>query len=171
MAEHGRGDDQGAAGRGKKTGKNPTDRGKLGVKRSVLIDGRGVPIGVAVDGANVHDQKLVKETLDNIPVRRPRPTRRKRQHLCLDKGYVGKPIEQLARRRRYVPHVPAKDGSRPTKKHRNGKPRRWKVERTHSWLNRARRLLIRWEKKVANYLGFLHLQFAKVALRAIGVIG
>jgi putative transposase len=156
---------------GKKTGKNPTDRGKLGVKRSVLIDGRGVPIGVAVAAANVHDQKLVKETLDNIPLPRPRPSRRKRQHLCLDKGYVGKPIERLARRRRYVPHVPAKDGSSPKKKHRNGKPRRWKVERTHSWLNRARRLLIRWEKKVANYLGFLHLQFAMVALRTMGVIG
>src|SRR5512136_1428849 len=44
---------------GKKTGKNPTDRGKLGVKRSVLTDGRGMPIGLAVAGANVHDQRLV----------------------------------------------------------------------------------------------------------------
>lgn len=137
----------------------------------MLIDGRGVPISVAVAGANVHDQKLVKETLDNIPVRRPKPTRRKRQHLCLDKGYVGKPIERLARRRHYVPHVPAKDGSPPKKKHRSGKPRRWKVERTHSWLNRARRLLTRWEKKAANYIGFLHLQFAMVALRTMRVIG
>jgi transposase len=137
----------------------------------VLIDGRGVPTGAAVAGANVHDQKLVKETLDSIPVRRPRPTRRKRQHLCLDKGYVGEPVQRLVRRRKYTPHVPLKNGESPKPTHRRGKARRWKVERTHSWLNRARRLLIRWEKKVANYIGFLHLQFAIVALRTAGVIG
>ena len=60
---------------GKKTGKNPTDRGKLGVKRSVLTDGRGVPLGVAIAGATAHDQKLFHATLDSIPVRRPRPPR------------------------------------------------------------------------------------------------
>ena len=65
----------------------------------------------------------------------------------------------------------ARPTSPPKPKHRRGKARRWKVERTHSWLNRARRLLIRWEKKVANYLGFLHLQFAIVALRTAGVLG
>ena len=156
---------------GKKTGKNPTDRGKIGVKRSVLIDGRGVPIGVAVGGANVHDQKLLADTLDNIPVRRPKSKPRRRQHLCLDKGYFGKTAEREARRRHYTPHIPPKGKHNPPPKHRRGKARRWKVERTHSWLNRARRLLIRWEKKVANYLGFLHLQFAIVALRTAGVFG
>ena len=157
---------------GKKTGKNPTDRGKLGVKRSVVIDGRGVPLGAAVEGANVHDQKLVAATLDNIPVARPKPTPRKPQHLCLDKGYTGEPVEEQARRRSYQIHVPIKGAAKPSKKKRHsGQARRWKVERTHSWINRARRLLIRWEKKVANYLGFLHLQFAIVALRTAGVLG
>jgi putative transposase len=156
---------------GKKTGKNPTDRGKLGVKRSVLVDGQGVPLAVAVDGANVHDQKLLSETLDAIPVPRPEPTARKKQHLCLDKGYTGEPIERHARNRNYTLHVPVKGGEVTGPKHRHGKARRWKVERTHSWINRARRLLTRWEKKVANYLGFLHLQFAIVALRIAGVLG
>jgi putative transposase len=156
---------------GKKTGKNPTDRGKLGVKRSVLIDGNGVPLAAAVAGANVHDQKLVEETLDTIPVPRPEPTSRDPQHLCLDKGYVGKPVEQAVRRRGYIAHLPAKSNATPKPKHRRGRARRWKVERTHSWLNRARRLLIRWEKKVVNYIGFLHLQFAIVALRTAKVLG
>jgi transposase len=137
----------------------------------VLIDGRGVPLGVAVDGANVHDQKLVRQTLDSIPRRRPRPTCRRKQHLCLDKGYVGQPVQRLVRRRHYTPHIPPK-GNAPSKPRRHGgKPRRWKVERTHSWLNRARRLLVRWEKRVANYVGFLHLQFALVALRTAKVLG
>jgi putative transposase len=156
---------------GKKTGKNPTDRGKLGVKRSTLIDGRGVPLAVAVDGANVPDQKLVGETLDSIPIERPEPTPAEPQHLCLDKGYAGEPVDCEVRTRGYEPHVPRKVNEPPKPSHRRGKARRWKVERTHSWLNRARRLLIRWEKKVANYLGFLHLQFAIVALRAAKVLG
>jgi transposase len=137
----------------------------------VLIDGHGVPLGAAVDGANVHDQKLVKETLDSVPVERPQPAPRTPQNLCLDKGYRGKPVEREVRRRHYIPHLPANDDDNPKPKRRHGKPRRWKVERTHSWINRARRLLIRWEKKVANYVGFLHLQFAIVALRTAGVLG
>jgi transposase len=137
----------------------------------VLVDGRGVPLGAAVDGANVHDQKLVQETLDNIPVERPQPTSRKTQHLCLDKGYAGEPVEREVRRRNYTPHLPAKSTDAPKSKRRRGKARRWKVERTHSWINRARRLLIRWEKKVVNFLGFMHLQFAIVAFRTAGVLG
>jgi transposase len=137
----------------------------------VLIDGRGVPLGAALEGANVHDQKLVEETLDNIPVQRPQPTPRKPQHLCLDKGYVGAPVDREVRRRHYTPHVPAKGTDTAKPKRRRGKARRWKVERTHSWLNRARRLLIRWEKKAANFLGFVHLQFAIVAFRTAGVLG
>jgi putative transposase len=129
-----------------------------------------VPLAVAVDGANVPDQKLVAATLDAIPVQRPDSTPEEPQHLCLDKGYAGEPTDRQVRKRGYTPHVPCKTNQIPKPKHR-GKPRRWKVERTHSWLNRARRLLIRWEKKLANYLGFLHLQFAIVALRTAKVLG
>ncbi len=49
--------------------------------------------------------------------------------------------------------------------------RRWVVERTHSWFNRFRRLLIRWEKKPANYLGMIHFACAWITLRASGVFG
>ena len=129
-----------------------------------------MPLAVAVEGANVPDQKLVAATLDAIPVERPDSSPEEPQHLCLDKGYAGEPVDRQARKRGYTPHVPCKTNQIPKPKHR-GKPRRWKVERTHSWLNRARRLLIRWEKKVANYLGFLHLQFAIVALRTAKVLG
>jgi putative transposase len=137
----------------------------------VLVDGRGVPLAAAVDGANVHDQKLLIETLDTIPIERPEPTTRHKQHLCLDKGYAGEPVEREAAKRSYILHVPPKEGETVAAKHRRGKARRWKVERTHSWINRARRLLIRWEKKATNYVGFLQLQFAIVALRTAGVFG
>ena len=57
----------------KKTGPNPTDRGKVGVKRSVLSEADGVPAGLAVEGANRHDMKLVRATVDSMPVSRPEP--------------------------------------------------------------------------------------------------
>lgn len=154
---------------GKKTGKNPTDRGKLGVKRSVLTDGRGVPLGVAIAGANAHDQTLLNETLRSIPVPRPRSGRR-RQHLCLDKGYFGLPSETCARRFGYIPHIRGR-GEEQQRRRRGQRARRWVVEAAHSWTNRARRLLVRWEKKADNYLGFVHLQFAYIAFRAAGVLG
>ena len=72
---------------GGKTGPNPTDRGKRGVKRSMLTDGRGVPLGAVIDGANRNDHKLMRQTIEAIPVKRPKPTRRQPQHLCLDKGF------------------------------------------------------------------------------------
>lgn len=149
---------------GKKTGKNPTDRGKLGVKRSVLTDGRGMPIGLAVAGANVHDQRLVDATLDSIPVSRPRANRRRPQHLCGDKGYDAESVRNSARRRGYTPHIRSRGEERQQCK-RGHKARRWVVERVHSWLNRYRRILVRWEKKAANYIGLLHLVFAKVLWR------
>src|SRR5260370_23087450 len=72
---------------GKKTGKNPTDRAKRGVKRSQLVDANGFPIGLAVEGANRNDMKMVEETLDRIPIDRPEPTPAPPQGMSMDKGY------------------------------------------------------------------------------------
>ncbi len=155
---------------GGKTGPNPTDRSKSGVKRSVLTDGRGVPIGIAIAAANVHDTQLLEATLASVPVRRPRPTRCRRQHLCLDKAYFGRPSHKIARRFRYTPHVRSR-GEEQHARQRGKKARRWVVEAAHSWTNRARRLLVRWEKKDENYLAFIHLRFAYVALKRTGVLG
>ena len=149
---------------GKKTGKNPTDRGKLGVKRSVLTDGRGMPIGLAIAGANVHDRRLVDGTLNSIPVSRPRPTRRRKHHLCADKAYDADAVRSEARRRRYTPHIRSR-GEEQRQCRKGHRPRRWVVERIHSWMNRFRRILVRWEKKAANYIALLHLVFAHTLWR------
>ena len=156
---------------GENTGKNPTDRGKLGTKRSVLTDARGVPLGVEVSGANTHDIKLLKATFDSMPVRRPQPTTR-RQNVCLDKGYHSKDVRKFLRRRHYQPHVKARGvEAQQIKNNPRFKARRWVVERTHSWTNRFRRLLIRWEKKSENYLAMLQFSFAYTTLKAAGVLG
>ncbi len=72
---------------GEKTGANPTDRGKRGVKRSLLTEASGIPVGLAVDGANRHDMKLVWATVDSVAVSRPAPSPEHPQGMCLDKGY------------------------------------------------------------------------------------
>jgi len=137
----------------------------------VLTDGRGVPLGVAVAGANVHDQKLFHATLDNLAVRRPRPTSRRPQHLCCDKGYDAGVLRREARRRRYRPHIKARGEEQIAKRTRSRRARRWVVERIASWMNRFRRILVRWEKKSANYEALLHFVFAYVTWRQTRVLG
>ena len=61
--------------------------------------------------------------------------------------------------------------ARAIKKEAGFKARRWVVERTHSWLNRFRRILVRWDKYPSNYIAFLHFACALIALRAAGLLG
>ena len=157
---------------GEKTGKNPTDRAKSGVKRSLLTDGQGVPLGVAVEGANCHDKWLVEGTLRSVPIKRPLPTKRQPQHMCMDKGYDYADTRAAVRDWGYTAHIKTRGEEAQQKKAvPRYRARRWVVERTHSWLNKFRRLLIRWEKKVANYLAMIHLACAIITFRAAGVSG
>lgn len=155
---------------GKKTGANPTDRGKNGVKRSVLCDGAGIPIGLAVDGANRHDMKLTRPTLEALAVERPQPGPYRRQHLCLDKGYDFNEVRELLVQFGYTAHIVARGvEAAQLRNDTRKKARRWVVERTHSWLNRFRRILIRWEKKADNYIALLHFVFGLIAFRSTGI--
>src|SRR5229473_2982124 len=88
---------------GAATGANPTDRGKQGTKRSLLTDGAGIPLALAIDGANRHDVKLLCATLDGIVIARSEPTEERPQHLCLDAGYDGAPAYQEVETRHYIP--------------------------------------------------------------------
>jgi putative transposase len=157
---------------GKKVGKNPTDRGKIGTKRSVLTDGGGVPIGLAVEGANRNDFKMARETIERIPVERPEPAPNMPQGRCLDKGYDYDEVRDLLTEFGFTAHIRARGEEANALKQEAGyKARRWVVERTHSWMNRFRRVLIRWDKKVRNYLAFLHLACAYITYRQSGLLG
>ncbi len=143
-------------------GHNPTDRGKYGTKRSTLSEGHGLPVAVVVAGANRTDMKLLADTLDGVVVTRPTPTAEQPQGLCLDAGYDYAVTRQEIAARGYTAHIRPKGEDRanagtpdPAKR-----PRRWVVERLHSWLNRSRRLLVRWEKLARTYEAFLHLACA-----------
>src|SRR4051794_18187802 len=142
---------------GKKTGKNPTDRGQKGTKKSLVTDGDGGPLGVVIAGANVVEQKLLKETIEAIVVERPDPDEGE-QNLCLDKGYDNPRSRAAAAEGGYVPHIRRiGEEKKACDRSRGHKPRRWVVERTFAWLSKCRGILVRYEKKDGNYLGLIQM--------------
>lgn len=137
-----------------------------------MTEASGVPIGLTVDGANRHDSKLVRATLESIPIERPKPTAHDPQGMCLDKGYDYDRVRDLVSEFWYTAHIRARGEEAQAIKHEAGfKARRWVVERTHSWMNRFRRILTRWEKKAANYLALLHFVCAIITYRCAGLFG
>ncbi|MEW5804894.1 MAG: IS5 family transposase, partial [bacterium] len=157
---------------GEATGHNPTDRSKSGTKRSMHTEGNGIPLGVAVDGANRHDKKMMVKTLDADVIERPQPTEDNPQHMALDKAYDSQDIRDILIAKGYIPHVRARgEESKQKREIPHYRARRWVVERTHSWLNRFRRLLIRWEKKVKNYSALIDFACAWIVFHAAGLFG
>jgi putative transposase len=159
-------------------GPAPTDRGKQGTKRSLLCDRRGMPLALLIEGANRHDMKLIAATLDAQSYERPEPTVEQPHNLCLDAGYDYDVIYADLYERGYEPHTRLNPKNHAwyweaLKQHpaepepassleATKQPRRWVVERLFSWLNRSRRLLIRWEKLSAPYEAFLKLACALI---------
>ena len=131
-----------------------------------------MPVGLVVAGANRNDFKLARATLESIPIARPEPTPEQPQGLCLDKGYDYPEVDALVAEFGFTAHIRRRGEEAQAITHEAGhRARRWVVERTHSWMNRFRRILIRWEKKPENYLGLLHLVCAFITYRAAGLLG
>ena len=143
---------------GEGTGKNPTDRAKLGWKWSIASEAAGIPIGWAIDGANRHDIRLLAPTLDTVTAR---GLDLDIETLHLDRGYdantvrddlAGRHIHEAViarRRRRGEPKVP---GKRPLLL-----GLRWTVERTNSWLSNHGQLRRNTDRRTAHRLAQLAL--------------
>lgn len=145
------------------TGANPTDRGKKGVKRHLLTDANGLPVGLSVTAANVHDVKEVKRVLDTMPFIAPAAGKEHPQGFCADRGYDSESIRRLIATLGYEDHIKSRWDEKEDKRNIPGyRARRWVCERTHSWMNRFRRILIRWEKKTENYEALLFLCCANI---------
>ena len=156
---------------GRWVGKNPTDRGKLGAKRSLLVEADRVPVGLTVEGANRHDKKLAMATPESIPVDRPEPTPGIPQRMCLDKGYDYDDTRASVAEFGVTAHARARGEEAEELKREAGQKAHRVVERTHSGMNRFRRVLIRWEKTVENYFGMLQLICARITCRSAGLLG
>jgi len=116
--------------------------------------------------------KMVEETLNSIPIERPTVTEQEPQNLCLDKGYAYAEVRELVDEFDFTAHIPAKGAeAQQVKRKARHKARRWVVERTHSWINRFRGILIRWSKKPVNYIAMLHMSFAFIVYHHMELFG
>ena len=131
-----------------------------------MCEARGVPIGLAHDGANRHDSKLLEPTIDSIPIERPEPTPERPQGLCLDRGYDYDSVRETATKHGFTAHVRSRGEQLALKVRTPGwRARRWVLEACHSWMNRNRALLIRWSKKDENHLALLQLAAGLIAFK------
>jgi putative transposase len=127
------------------------------------VDAHGVPLSLIVTGANRHDVSQLAAVLDAIII--PLPDGKER-FLYADKGYDGESAQETIRTHGYTPRVSRK-------KRRRGRPpknRRWVVEVTHSWFNRFRKLLVRYEKLIDSYEALIHLAAAIICWRKVAPI-
>jgi putative transposase len=130
------------------------------------VEADGGPLGAAMAGANVHETKLLADTLEAIVVARPQPTKETPQHLCLDKGYDNPTGHETVAAYRYIPHIRRIGEERLDPNGQKTYPaRRWVVERTLAWLSKCRGLLVRYEKKAVNFLGLRQLACALLWMR------
>ena len=136
----------------------------------VLVDGKGIPLGVHLSSANRHEMKLAEATLANVSVRRAargRP-RNKPQRIIADKGYDSQRLRDAMKAKRIdfiVPHLKNRKHKPQDRRKLRRYKRRWIVERTNAWLFNFRRLFVRYERILDNYQGFFHFACALIALR------
>ena len=101
-------------------------------------------------------------------VQRPVPLERRSKHLCADAGYTGAAALCAIEEHGYIPHVKGRSQEADEKRRHPTKPaRRWVVEVAHSWFNRFRKLLVRYEKLERSFLGLNHLAAAIIAFRKV----
>ena len=150
---------------GEEAGANPVDRGRPGTKRHLVVDRNGVPLAVLVSAANVHDSTMFEPLLDAIPpVQGPWGRPRKRPaKLHADKGYDVRRCRAYLRRYGIACRI-ARRGVESTE--RLGRVR-WVVERTLAWLNRFRRLTVRYERRCDLHVAFVTLVCCLICWRAV----
>jgi len=90
----------------------------------------------------------------------------------MDKGYDYDEVRDILEEFGFTGHIRSRgEEAQAIKRRIRAKLRRWVVERTHSWMNRFRGVLIRWSKKVENYIALLHRAFSFITYRQMGLFG
>jgi transposase len=150
---------------GQQTGPNPTDRAKLGSKRHLICDGRGVPLAIQLTGANRNDSQQALSLVDAIPLLQGERGRPRHRPDCVlgDRGYDAGAIRKGLRGRHIIPFLAKRNTAHGSRLGRG----RWVVERTFAWLNQFRRLRVRYEKRAEIHEAFLSLGCALICWRCL----
>lgn len=140
----------------------------------VLTEGQGVPLAFDLTAANVAEVVVGLDVVDRVRVPRPQGKPKKRPvTLAADKGYDSAEFRRQLRRRHIRPSIPRREW--PTRKRKPGRPpttrpasaQRWKVERTHGWMDNFRRLVVRYDRHPDSYLAFLTMACLIMTLSVI----
>ena len=134
----------------------------------VLADGQGTPLGIHVEKASPSEVKLLEQTLVNGRIGSRRATRRKPRRLIADRGYDSNTVRALLVKRDIEPIIPKRKNNR-VATHQDGRKlrrskRRWIIERTNSWLQTFRRLVVRYERLPEIHAAFLCLGCSLICL-------
>ncbi len=139
-----------------------------------MTEARGIPTALVITGAHRHDMTQLAALLDGTVIDPPPPEPAESPeppHLVLDRGYAYADCREAAVARGYTVHIPpptSEERPLPPPGHPDRHPpRRWVVEVAHSWFNRFRRLLIRWEKQASHYLGLVQLAAVLIIYRKV----
>ncbi len=148
-------------------GRNPTDRGRSGSKLHLLVDQNGLPGAVVLAGANVHDSRLVTQTIQAGVIQLPPAPQASPRHLCLDKGYDYARVEIEVVGLGYTPHIRRIGEEKYVNSEESHPARRWVVERTHAWLKGFRAIRTRYTCRGKNYLALVQFACALILGRRI----
>lgn len=140
----------------------------------VLADGQGTPLGVSVAAASPAEITLLQDTLDAVSVQRahhPGRPRKRPDRLIADRGYDSNAVRAALVAQDIEPIIPARTNNR-VATHQDGRKlrrykRRWLIERTHAWLQKFRRLVVRYEYSALNFLALVHMACALVTLKRV----
>ena len=150
-----------------KTGPSPVDRKKLGTKRSIIVDKNGIVIGCALGAGNRHDSVLFAASIQSIPSCLKQP---KSKVMELDCAYDSKAVRVVLFNYYYVPKITRnKRNSKKTLITSPPQEKRWIVESAHSWMNRFRRLLVRFEKRANNYIALMQFAISIIVFNKLGI--
>jgi len=150
-------------------GPSPVDRSKQGTKRSIITDGNGILLGCVIAAGNRNDAKLLDATLASIPTQYQS---KGGDQLWLDAIYDTKEVNTICLMHNIRPQIspkPCKKRIEPVRPIQTGV--RWVVERTHSWINRFRRLFIRYDKFAENHVAFIKFAAASHLFARLRVSG
>ena len=145
-------------------GKNPTDRSKIGVKHTLLVDRKGAPLFVGIAPANRHDSKLLKSSLK--PMRKSKNVR----IIAADSAFDAKELRSFCKEKNIV-LLAATNSRRKINCHKYRPCCRWIVERTLGWFSWYRGLKICWAKTYISHLAFLQLAASIQLFKMGGIFG
>jgi len=147
-------------------GGNPTDRGRTGTKIHLHVDQQGIPLGVVVVGANVHDSRLVGFTLEkNSDFVNIFEICTGNYHLCLDKGYDYDRVREEVFIYGFDSHIRSRGEEKVDRRDGCHPARRWVVERTFAWLKGFRCIRTRYCCYLDSFLAFVKLACALIVFR------